>query len=576
MPTFREVMKAVQVTLDDKTSGKRMREIESILRKHQAYSGLTPQKATAILEDLGPTFVKMGQIASNRSDIIPKEYADAFKTLRANVPPVPFETVVEIIENSLGHSWQKTFADIEKTPLGSASVAQVHRARLAHGLGEPVPTNAGGPERPARAATGEATEQGTIVAVKVRRPFVVEQMAEDITLIRHALALAGLTRVAGDMMLTLDELVDELERTTAEELDFCVETSNLERFRKEIAGEPGVTSPIPYAAYGSDEVLVMEYIEGVHINDVPGLRAQGDDPADLGRRLAENYVTQFIDNGFFHADPHPGNILVREHEIVWIDLGMTGELSDAERAIVGTMFFAVVQNDPFALKDALLTLAKARGPVDHSLLLDQLSGLLSQYASADLADINVGAAMLDIIEILRSQNLTLPSSLTMLARGAVTIEGVLVDISPKTSVVDIISNHVKKQAFTIENASSKAKELLMATAASAEAATRLPTQLSHTLDMLDRGQVKVATDLNMPKNLIAALYSVSGTVSLALISAGLFVGSSLIAQTNMQPQLLEVPVLGFLGYLGAFVLGIYVIGRTLLTRHQQRNDKRIE
>ena len=575
MPTFREVVKAVQVTIDDKTSGKRMREIESILRKHQAYSGLTPEKATAILEDLGPTFVKMGQIASNRSDIIPKEYADAFKSLRAHVAPIPYGTVVEIIENSLGHPWQETFADIEREPLGSASVAQVHRARLAKGLGEPVSTNAEGPQRPA-ATSGEATAQGQTVAVKVRRPFVVEQMAEDLTLIRHALALAGLTRVAGDMMLTLDELVDELERTTAEELDFCVETANLERFRKEIADQQGVASPVPYAAYGTDEVLVMEYIEGVQINDLAGLRARGDDPAELGKRLAESYVTQFMDNGFFHADPHPGNILVRGDEIVWIDLGMTGELSDAERAIIGKMFVAIVQNDPFALKDALLTLAKPRGSVDHSLLLDQLSSLLAQCVSVDLADINVGTAMLDVIEILRSQNLTLPSSLTMLARGAVTIEGVLVDVSPKTSIVDIISDHVEEQAFTLDNAKAKAKELLMASAASAEAATRLPTQLSHTLDMIDRGQVRVGADLNMPQNLIAALYSVSGTVSLALISAGLFVGSSLIAQTNMQPQLLEVPVLGFLGYLGAFVLGIYVIWRTLLTRHQQRNDKKVE
>lgn len=574
MPTFREVMKAVQATLDDKTSGKRMREIESILRTHQAYSGLTPEKATAILEDLGPTFVKMGQIASNRSDIIPKAYADAFKALRANVAPVPFETIVEIIENSLGHPWRETFADIEREPLGSASVAQVHRARLARGLGEPVPTGAE-PERP-ETATGDSTGDGPVVAVKVRRPFVVEQMAEDLTLIRHALALAGLTHVAGEMMLTIDELVDELERTTAEELDFCVETGNLERFHAEIADQQGVTSPVPYPAYGSDEVLVMEYIEGVQINDVDKLRAQGDDPAELGQRLAENYVSQFIDNGFFHADPHPGNILVRDHDIVWIDLGMTGELSDAERAIVGRMFFAVVQNDPFALKDALLTLAKPRGPVDHSLLLDQLSALLAQYASVSLADINVGTAMLDVIEMLRSQNLTLPSSLTMLARGAVTIEGVLVDVSPKTSIVDIISDHVKKQTFTIENATAKAKDMLMASAAAAEATTRLPTQLSHTLDMIDRGQVKVGADLNMPKDLIAALYSVSGTVALALISAGLFVGSSLIAQTNMQPQLLEVPLLGFLGYLGAFVLGVYVIWRTMLTRHQQRNDKKVE
>lgn len=577
MPTFQEVLRAAQATLTDKTSGKRMREIEAILRKHRAYSGLTPQKATAILEDLGPTFVKMGQIASNRSDIIPKEYADAFKALRANVDPVPFPVIVEIIENSLGHPWQETFADIEEAPLGSASVAQVHRARLARKLGEPVATGASGPEREdGGASAGAATEQGPVVAVKVRRPNVVEQMAEDLTLIRHALALAGLTHVADGMMLTFDELVDELERTTAEELDFCVETSNLERFRNELEGQPGVTSPVPYPDYGSDEVLVMEYVDGVHINDVPALRAEGDDPSELGRRLAENYVTQFIDSGFFHADPHPGNILVRDREIVWIDLGMTGELSDAERAIVGTMFLAVAQNDPFALKTALLTLAKPHGPVDHGLLLDQISALLARYASADLADINVGTALLDVIELMRTQNLALPSSLTMLARGAVTIEGVLVDIAPKASIVEIISEHVKKQQFSPNGVEAKAKELLMASAASAEATTRLPTQVSHTLDMFDRGQIKIGTDLGVPQEFIAALYSVSGTVSLALISAGLFVGSSLIAQTNMQPQLLEVPVLGVLGYVGAFVLGVYVIWRTLLTRHRQRNDEKVE
>lgn len=546
MPTFMEVLRAAEVTVKDKTSGKRMHEIEVILRSHHAFSGLTPQKATAILEDLGPTFVKMGQIASNRSDIIPKEYADAFKTLRANVAPVPFEVVLATIEDSLGHPWQETFAEIEATPLGSASVAQVHRARLA--------------------------QTSAMVAVKVRRPHVVEQMAEDLTLIKHILALADLTHVADDVMLTLDELVSELERTTAEELDFCVETSNLERFRKELAEQEGITSPRAYPQFGSDEMLVMDYVEGVHINDIEGLAKLGDDPAQLGLRLAENYVYQVIDTGFFHADPHPGNILVRDHEIVWIDLGMTGELSASERVIMGKLFAAVAQNDPYELKDCLLTLAKPRGVVDHGRLLQQISSLLASYASADLADINVGTALLDVIEVVRSQNLTLPASLTMLARGMVTLEGVLVDIAPKASVIEIISQHVKRQMFTWQNVEAKAKEVAAAGVASAEASVHLPLQVSHTLDMLDRGEIKVGTDLNVPQDVVAALYSVSGTVSLALISAGLFVGSSLVAQTNMQPQLLEVPLLGILGYLGAFVLGVYVIWRTFLTRHQQRND----
>ena len=613
MPTFREVLRAAEITLRDNTSGHRMHEIERILREHHAFSGLTPEKATAILEDLGPTFVKMGQIASNRSDVIPKAYADAFKTLRANVAPVPFSVIVDTIEASLGHPWRETFADIEEQPLGSASVAQVHRARLAQGLGDPVAAGAqekrpaageaaggagGGVEEEAGddssgaagrsagegsaadaaagVAAGAATEQGAVVAVKVRRPNVVEQMAEDITLIRHALALADLTHVPDGIMLTLGDLVDELARTTAEEVDFSVELGNLQRFGAELADQPQVESPRPYPAFSTDEVLVMEYVDGVHINDVPALRAQGDDPAALGRRLAESYVTQVIDDGFFHADPHPGNILVRGRDIVWIDLGMTGSLSSSERAIVGRLFTAVAQNDAFALKDALLALAKAHGPVDHGLLLGQISALLDSYASADLADINVGTALLDVIEVMRTQNITLPPSLTMLARGMMTIEGVLVDIAPEASVVEIISNHVRRQMFNLDAMEAKAKSLFTATTASAEAATRLPTQVSHTLDMLDRGQVKVGADLHVPSDFTAALYSVSGIVAMALISAGLFVGSSLIAQTAMQPQLLGVPLLGILGYLGAFVLGVYVIWRVLLTRHQQRNDEKVE
>ena len=216
MPTFREVLRAAEITIKDNTSGRRMHEIEKILRAHHAFSGLTPEKATAILEDLGPTFVKMGQIASNRSDVIPKAYADAFKQLRANVAPVPFEVIVQTIEESLGHPWRETFADIEEKPLGSASVAQVHRARLAQGLGDPVAAGAQEERPTAKAARGgAATAQGPVVAVKVRRPNVVEQMAEDITLIRHALALADLTHVADNVMLTLGDLVDELARTTA-------------------------------------------------------------------------------------------------------------------------------------------------------------------------------------------------------------------------------------------------------------------------------------------------------------------------------------------------------------------------
>ena len=574
MATLKEVAQVAVEARRDKGSGsgRRLREIERILRQHRVLSGLTPEKATSLLEDLGPTFVKMGQIAANRSDVIPPAYADAFKRLRADVPPMPFSTVLVTIEESLGHPWRETFSCIEEKPLGSASIAQVHRARIApHAVGDAgAGTGAAAVPLPA-----DAPKAGSYVAIKVRRPHVVEQMTQDLALIRQAVALVGLTRATDGIKLSLDDLVTELERTTRQELDFCVEQHNLVRFRQFLDDQPGVESPRPYPHLSSDDVLVMDFVEGPMINDVPALRAMGLDPAKLGQRLAESFVTQIVDNGFFHADPHPGNILVRGDDIVWIDLGMVGQLSALERALIGRMFRAVAENDPYALMEALLGAVRTEGSVNHGRLLSQLGNLLVSYTTVNLADINVGSALMDVFGVLQTQNLALPPSFTLLARGMVTIEGVLVDIAPDTSVIDIIAAHVKRRERTWEAFETKAREFVSTAATSAQAAVRLPTQASHTLDMIDRGQVRVGADLGIPIDAIAALYSVSGTVAMALISAGLFIGSSLLATTNMHPQFLGVPLLGVLGYVGAFVLGAYVVWRNLVIRHRQKNEEKL-
>ena len=208
-------------------------------------------------------------------------------------------------------------------------------------------------------------------------------------------------------------------------------------------------------------------------------------------------------------------------------------------------------------------------------VFSQLGNLLVSYTTVNLADINVGSALMDVFGVLQTQNLALPPSFTLLARGMVTIEGVLVDIAPDTSVIDIIAAHVKRRERTWEAFETKAREFVSTAATSAQAAVRLPTQASHTLDMIDRGQVRVGADLGIPIDAIAALYSVSGTVAMALISAGLFIGSSLLATTNMHPQFLGVPLLGVLGYVGAFVLGAYVVWRNLVIRHRQKNEEKL-
>ena len=400
MATLKEVAQVAVEARRDKGSGsgRRLREIERILRQHRVLSGLTPEKATSLLEDLGPTFVKMGQIAANRSDVIPPAYADAFKRLRADVPPMPFSTVLATIEESLGHPWRGTFSCIEEKPLGSASIAQVHRARIApHAVGDAgAGTGAAAVPLPA-----DAPKAGSYVAIKVRRPHVVEQMTQDLALIRQAVALVGLTRATDGIKLSLDDLVTELERTTRQELDFCVEQHNLVRFRQFLDDQPGVESPRPYPHLSSDDVLVMDFVEGPMINDVPALRAMGLDPAKLGQRLAESFVTQIVDNGFFHADPHPGNILVRDGDVVWIDLGMVGTLTMSERMLVGKVFTAVATDNAYLLKEAVMGLVHVLGPVDHGALLESLSRLLAEYSTAEMKEINVGTVLTEVIEVLR-------------------------------------------------------------------------------------------------------------------------------------------------------------------------------
>ena len=550
MPTFREFLRVAELTVKDKTSSKRMKEIRTILKKHDAFKGITPTKATAILEDLGPTFVKMGQLASNRADILPKEYTEAFESLRTNVPSLPFETVIEVIERAYGRPWSEVFSTIHEKPLGSASIAQVHEAVL---------------------------HDGAIVAIKVRRPGIVAKMAEDIMLMKHLLALAQFSTTGFDgMVITIDHLVSELERTTSDELDFSIELHNLVRFRNEIEDLTGVSSPLPYSQATTEEVLVMEFVSGTMINDKNALIEQGVDLNDIAERLAQNYVTQVVDNGFFHADPHPGNIVIRDKTIFWIDLGMTGSLTPNERILVGKVFSAIAGRNPYDLKTSLLALVDTKDTVDHGHLIEQMDYLLSSYASSDLSDINIGSAFMDVIEVLRTHNLMLPSSFTMLARGFLTLEGVIEDLAPNISVVDIVSKHVQKQMLKPSYLFDKSKELAFESLRSVESVAKIPTQVSNSLEMLERGELKFNADMKIADNAVASLYTVAGRLALALISAGLFMGSSILCTTNLRPEFLGVPLIGFLGYVGAFVLGVYVIWESLRSRHRQINKQKIE
>lgn len=547
MATFEEFMKVAEISLKDKTSHKRMDEIMRIIRQYKVLHGLTPEQAVEVLQALGPTYVKIGQLASNRSDLLPKAYCDAFEKLRDDANPMPFDVVIEQIDRAYGKSWHEVFASIDPVPLGAASIAQVHKATLL---------------------------DGTTVAVKVRRPGVAEDMAEDIMLMKHLLALGEFASNSHrDILLSLEGFVEEIERTTASEVNFTSELHNLVRFHDELADEEGVTCPVAYPAYSTESVLVMEFVQGTEISRTEALSEQGIDVNALARRVCQSYVTQVLDNGFFHADPHPGNILVRDGEVVWIDLGMVGTLTVSERMLVGKVFTAVATDNAYLLKEAVMGLVHVIGPVDHGALLEALARLLAEYSTAEMREINVGTVLTEVIEVLRGQNMVMTSSVTMLARGFVTIEGVIAQVAPDISVIEIVSKHVIAQQSDPKFLATRLIDLATASAASAEALAKLPTQLSNTLEMVDRGQIKVNGNIDVSSRILATVYAAVGRISLALLSAGLFLGSSILCTTSMQPQVLGVPVLGVLGYLGAFVLGAYTVFHILVSRHRLLNNE---
>ena len=518
----------------------RMKEIREVLFRNHITRGVTPEKLRVILEELGPTYIKLGQIMSLHSDVLPKAYCDELIKLNYDVTPMPFSEVEEVINRSYREDWHRIFESLETKPLGSASIAQVHRARL---------------------RTGED------VVVKVQRKGIYDMMARDIGLLHRLVRL--MPSVGGfKNVVDLGMILDEMWAVAQEEMDFLKEAANIEEFSRNNIGIAYVRVPHLYREHTTSRVLVMEYVGGCPIDDKDHLLNRGYDLEEIGRKFINNYIKQVMEDGFFHADPHPGNVKVHDGKIVWIDMGMMGRLSARDKKLMERAVYAIAISDIAGLESTILELCDTKGQVDDGRLYRELRTLIDRFGKMSMGNIDIIDFFMQVLEIMKENGLKLPHGMTMLGRGLNHMQGVLSEICPDINMVEIAAARIRENAmeqFDLRHEVRRGGRKLYTAAYNY---VEIPPLIKSALEEYLKGQAQVNMNLVASKEMAHLLRRLIRNIVMGLWVMALLIGSSIICTTDMRPKLLGIPALGFFGFMLAFLICLYIFIRHWLTRNK--------
>ena len=476
----------------------RLAEIVDVLRRNEIVRGLTPEKLCTILEELGPTFIKLGQVFSMRTDFLPEEYCTALAKLRTSVTPMPWEQVERILTNAYGRPAEEVFASFSREPLGSASIAQVHEAVL---------------------------PEGQRVVVKVQREGIHAVMNRDIHLLKKAAELVKYTPARD--LVDFNQVLDQLWTVAQQEMDFLTEAENLERFARLNASVTNVGAPRLYRQYTTAQVLVMENVEGIQIDRREELIAAGYDLRELGERLADHYIKQVTEDGFFHADPHPGNLRVRDGKLIFLDMGMMGTLGPGIRSTLMKAVEGIARGDAGSCADAVMALGEARGETDRRKLYRACEEMLNRYGSMDLAQINLSRMLGDMMEIMKENRIAMPSELSMLARGLATLEGVVMQLAPETNVMQIAAARVRRSFFRHLDVQGEVDRGTRAVYESTRKSLDIPALLADLLRTGIRGDAGVNVEYRTDNHTGDLIRESIGRLCMALICGALLLAAAM-------------------------------------------------
>lgn len=481
-----------------------------------------------VLEELGPTFIKLGQLLSTRPDIVPAAVIDELNKLQDRVPSIPVEWIMAQIHRELGYPVEELFQDFDRNPLATASIAQVHRATL---------------------------KTGDKVVCKVRRPDIEKTIDTDVDIMLGLAYLVEKHLPGGDIYDPVG-VVKEFRRAINRELDFTREGRTIDRFSTNCAASETVKIPKVFWEFSGTTVVTLEYVSGIKISRLDDLRQAGCDLKTIAGNGADIFLQQVFIHGLFHADPHPGNLYVLPNNVIcMLDFGMVGRLDNELKLHLTELLLAVLRRDVDQIINQLLYSGDLHDDANRKDLRRDLTEFIDDYYDTLLKDISIGGMLFELVDILTEYRIKFPANLILLARALIAVEGIGRQLDPQFNMVEHLRPFAEQIVHERYSPTNLAKEMNQTFKAYHALGKTLPHDLKEFVNRINRNKFKIELEHRGLERLINDLDKSTNRISFSLVIAALIIGSSLIMQTDKGPMLFGFPILGLSGYCVAGFLG---------------------
>jgi predicted unusual protein kinase regulating ubiquinone biosynthesis (AarF/ABC1/UbiB family) len=495
------------------------------------------------LEKLGPTFIKLGQLLSTRPDILPEPYLEALSRLQDNVEPFPIEEVEQIVSTELGGRLSKLFANFERKPTAAASLAQVHRAEM---------------------------RDGREVVVKVQRPNIRDQIVEDLEALEQAAEFIDAHTETGKRY-EFSNLLAELRRSLLRELDFQKEATNLLKLRHSLRDFEHIVIPQPIEDYTTSRVLTMEYIAGKKVTDLSPLRLLEIDGMALSEELFRAYLKQFLVDGFFHADPHPGNVfLTEDNRIALLDLGMVGHVGTQFQENLLRLLLATSEGRGDEAADICMKMGEPKANFDKTEYKNRIRRLVARHADATLDQIDAGRVTLEITRISADCWMRMPQQFTLIAKALLNLDQVVYTLAPNFDPNAVIRDEAASILTRKLMESAEPGKVMNRIVEVKEFAERLPGRVDKILDAVGNNELTIGVDAIDEKVVLSGLQKIANRITLGLILAALIVGAALMMRVETSFKIWGYPGIAMIFFMLAAVASLFLAANILFTDEQPK------